>query len=226
MTAEQLSESAILWLSKPINSNAEDAIQCANKLLSDLQSMVEKNRNSKRTIGPLLGKVKAMQKRISNLELMNWVNIGNGYLAIGHRPSTKLTEDLKLQNTTHILTLLSEGEGAEKIKVLVDKSNLDWLWLPMESAKPLAEERAEELRTLFASMEASLEAGAKIYLHCSAGIHRTGMISYAFLRFIGLSPEDSKMKIKEMRLDTHEGVGEERTAWGDEIVSKLKKVTA
>ena len=222
MTTNKLVESATLWLSNPIPSSLEEGIQNANELLIDLQSAVDNNRSSKQIIGPLLGKVKAMQKRIENMELVNWVAIGKGYLAIGHRPSTKLTEDLKLQNCTHILTLLSENEGAKKIKILTDKSNLKWLWLPMESAKPLAEERTEELGALLSGMKDILEQGGKIYLHCSAGIHRTGMIAYSFLRFIGLSPEDAMQKLKELRLDTYEGVGEERTAWGEEIVRRLK----
>ncbi|KYG71649.1 protein-tyrosine phosphatase [Roseivirga ehrenbergii] len=222
MTTNKLVESATVWLSNPIPSCPKEAIQNANALLTDLQSAVDKNRSSKQIIGPLLGKVKAMQKRITKMELVNWVAIGNGHLAIGHRPSTKLTEDLKLQNGTHILTLLSENEGAEKIKTLTAKSNLNWLWLPMESAKPIAEERTQELGALLSGMKGILEQGGKIYLHCSAGIHRTGMITYAFLRFTGLSTEDAMQKLKELRPDTYEGVGEERTAWGEEIVKKLK----
>ncbi|WP_339608858.1 hypothetical protein [uncultured Roseivirga sp.] len=223
MITSKIIESASLWLSNPISSNTEDAIQYSNQLLSDLQSIIEKNRNLKRTIGPLLGRVKTMQKRLSNLELVNWVNIRNGYLAIGHRPSTKLTEDLKLQHATHILTLLSKSEGAEQIKILTSKAELGWLWFPMENAKPISEERAEELSTLFSSMEEILEKGGKIYLHCSAGIHRTGMISYAFLRFINFGSDEALAKLKVMRLDTYEGVGEERTEWGNKMAMHLKK---
>lgn len=216
-------EKATLWLSNPIDSNIEDAILNADQLLNNLQSIIANEPDSKQNIGPILGKVKALQKRLSNLEKVNWVSIEDGFLAIGHRPSNKLIEDLKLQHATHILTLLSEGEGAKKIKLLANKVGLNWLWLPMENAKPLVEERTEELRILFTNMKANIDASARIYLHCSAGIHRTGMISYAFLRFINLSHEEALEKLKTMRLDTYEGVGEERTMWGNEMAMRLKK---
>ena len=58
-------------------------------------------------------------------------------------------------------------------------------------------------------------------VHCSAGIHRTGMFGYALLRAVGLDREASNAKLRELRAVTAEGVGDERLAWGDRIASAL-----
>src|SRR5690606_31239180 len=102
-----------------------------------------------------------------------------------------------------------------------EKSGMGWLWFPMESAQPIAEERYEELARLFRQMENILNQNGRIYIHCSAGIHRTGMITYAFLIYLGLGKEAAQLKLKELRGTTMENVGEERLAWGDNIVFKI-----
>ena len=44
-----------------------------------------------------------------------------------------------------------------------------------------------------------LAAGGKIYIHCSAGLHRTGMITHALLRYLGWSRHDAVEKLRELR---------------------------
>lgn len=61
--------------------------------------------------------------------------------------------------------------------------------------------------------------GSGIYVHCSAGIHRTGMTSYAFLRYMGLSSTEAKTKLNELRPTTREGVGDNRLTWGEQFGS-------
>lgn len=146
------------------------------------------------------------------------MEIEGGSLAIGHRPSSKLATDLKLQNATHILTLLSEGEKAQSI---TEKNGLEWLWFPMVSAQPPDEDRNSELLTLFNEMEAVLENSGKIYVHCSVGIHRTGMISYAFLRFLVKDAEEAIKQLKALRVKICEEVEVERVAWGDSVIRNL-----
>ncbi len=47
-------------------------------------------------------------------------------------------------------------------------------------------------------------------LHCAAGIHRTGIVTYTLLRMTGLSPKESFECIEGIREDTAKGVGEWR----------------
>lgn len=210
------------WLKSPITSDIDPAIEYANGLLKELQSAMQQEGASRKEIGSLIGKIKGTQNALKSVEPVNWVKIGNGYLAIGHRPATKFVNDLRLQNASHILTLLSEKEDARKIEALTKKNGLNWLWFPMESAEPPTEDRNTEVTELFRNMKKVLESEGRIYLHCSAGIHRTGMIGYAFLRYIGNDEEKSNKLLLDLRVETSEGVGEKRREWGNAIIEILK----
>ncbi len=212
------------WLENPLFSNGDDPVSASNELINQLLQMMQQDPALKKRFGALVGRIKGMQKAIGTLEKVHWIPVMNGFLSIGHRPSAKLGRDLKLQNATHILTLLSEKEGALPIRSIAQKNGMDWLWFPMESAKPLPEDRWQELARLFGQMANLLEEGGQIYVHCSAGIHRTGMISYAFLRFMGMDPQKARSTLQELRTTTHEGVGEDRLQWADSVSEKLKNI--
>jgi len=209
------------WLQAPVADDIDACLEKSETLLEKLQQALSHNQDERQTLGPLIGKVKGIQKKLQNLEIINWVSVANGHLAIGHRPSVKMMGDLKLQGASHILTLLCESEGADEISKLCGKENLEWLWFSMKSANPPIEERQLELKTLFSEMSQALEKGAKIYVHCSAGIHRTGMISYAFLRYTGLTQELAKDILMKLRQETGLNVGADRLAWADTFSSKL-----
>ena len=212
------------WLKKPIESTIEQSIEKSEQLTQALQGLMQSDSVDKKVLGSLIGRVKSAQKNLQSLEPADWVEIEKGFLAIGHRPSAKLVSDLKLQNTTHLLTLLSENEGSRDIKILCDKSGMGWLWFPMQSAGFPVEDRHQELVNMFKQMNSILHNGGKIYIHCSAGIHRTGMITFAFLRFIGLSKEEAETKLAELRPTTSEGVGEDRMEWGNSVLTRLKSL--
>lgn len=211
------------WLIKPNATDIPNSLSESNELLRELNNEIQKGGVSKKDIGTLIGQVKGMQKRIQNIETMDWVSVGGGSVSIGHRPGSKLITDLKLQNTTHILTLLSEQEGGKEVGNQSKKAGIGWLWFPMESANPPGKDRNNEIAVLFSTMEETLKERGNIYIHCSAGIHRTGMITYAFLRFTGLDESTSKKKLKELRETTSEGAGVERLRWGDTLSSQLNE---
>lgn len=118
-------QNAQTWLNSPFNGNLDESLAFSNELLIALQKLITENDELKRTLGPLIGKIKGTQKTLMAIELVDWVPINNGHLAIGHRPSTKLITDLKLQKATHILTLLSEHEGALLIKTTTTQQQME-----------------------------------------------------------------------------------------------------
>jgi protein-tyrosine phosphatase len=56
-----------------------------------------------------------------------------------------------------------------------------------------------------------------VYVHCSAGIHRTGMLTYGLLRSMGMSGAAALATLHALRPETGEGVGEVRLAWGEQF---------
>lgn len=101
------------------------------------------------------------------------------------------------------------------------RAGLSWHWLPLDNGDPPPPERDVELRNALAELNAELDGGAALYLRCSAGIHRTGMIANALLRLHGLSSEQAQSALHELRLVTGQGVGQHRLQWGERIASSL-----
>ncbi|MFY0532182.1 protein-tyrosine phosphatase family protein [Nannocystis pusilla] len=91
------------------------------------------------------------------------------------------------------------------------------LRLPLASAEPPGAERSAEVRACFAELRGLLASGAKIYVHCSAGLHRTGMVTHAFLRFLGHSRAEALARMAELREATAEAATEPRLAWGEQF---------
>lgn len=147
----------------------------------------------------------------------------NGTLSIGHRPKIKNLKDYKKWGVTHIVTLLSEKEGALDIEKAVYENDLHWLWLPLENAQPPDRDRNDEILGIFKQWKTLLNDHASLYLHCSAGIHRTGMIAYAFLRYLGFNAPQAAQELEQMRLMTAQKAGFQRFAWGDQLAISQSK---
>ena len=146
-----------------------------------------------------------------------------GSIIIGHRPGRHAIRVLGHKGVTHIVTLMSEAEGAKSIEEAVREAKICWIWFPMKSGNPPGKKRFAELKKVFAEILNALQSGGMVYIHCSAGIHRTGMIVYAFLRYSGIPVDHARSMLTELRLVTAESVGEERLAWGDRLVNTISK---
>ncbi|HYH96406.1 protein-tyrosine phosphatase family protein [Hyalangium sp.] len=97
-------------------------------------------------------------------------------------------------------------------------AGIGWIWVPFPGAAVPDSARTDELRQVFRDLRELIAAGSKLVVHCSAGIHRTGMFGYALLRQLGLSADAAHTKLAELRQHTAEGVGPDRLSWGDALV--------
>ncbi len=151
------------------------------------------------------------------------MDILGGSIIIGHRPGIRAIKALGRKGVTHLVTLMSEPEGATNIGDAVSEENIHWIWFSMKTGNPPGKKRIPELQRLFIEIADALKSGGMVYVHCSAGIHRTGMIVYAFLRYSGFPEDQACGMLKALRLVTAESVGEERLAWGDRLVESMSK---
>ena len=55
-----------------------------------------------------------------------------------------------------------------------------------------------------------LEHEHRVLVHCAAGIHRTGTVSYSLLRMDGKDGKEAYETLKVMRQETYDGVGDWR----------------
>jgi protein-tyrosine phosphatase len=145
------------------------------------------------------------------------VPVGGGALALSHRPKHRHVPRLPAFGVTHVVPLLAEREGAAEIGDAVRRAGLTWIWCPLDNGRPPDARCTAELRPVLAELATLISSGATILIHCSAGIHRTGMFGYALLRQLGLEPAAARAKLIELRAVTGEGVGGDRLAWGDAL---------
>lgn len=141
-------------------------------------------------------------------------------LVIGPRPGKKSLDRLGDLSLTHCCTLLGEKEDPQAIERICKRLRCAWIWMPITGggeealkAAPMAD-YIGTLNTAIASTN-----NPKIYLHCSAGIHRTGYVAYIFLRIMGLSETGALRALNEIRPVTADQVGEERIALAEMFVS-------
>lgn len=144
-----------------------------------------------------------------------WVQVGNGRMALWHRPKLNVMEALKESGCQHVVTLMSEKEGARAIGEAVEASGMEWTWLPLESSRPPEGRRSEAVINALIQLSSDLEAGHSVLIHCSAGMHRTGMIAFALLRLRGQTEEAALDMINRMRPHTRQALIAKRIAWGN-----------
>jgi len=152
---------------------------------------------------------------------MDFVALGGGMLAITHRPRLVSLPAMKSLGVTHLVTLLSRREGASAVGVAARAAGLEWIWVDLANADPPPPARDGELAKALLDIAGFLHGGAAVVIHCSAGIHRTGMFTYALLRATGLSGDDARLALARLRTHTAEGVGEHRLSWAEHLCSTM-----
>ena len=145
-----------------------------------------------------------------------FVQVGNGRLALLHRPRATDFPLLYEMGCTHIVTLLKESEGGLRYGDMTQKAGMEWVWLPVPNGKYPEGEVHERLLSAMPQLAQLLDNNKSILIHCSAGIHRTGLVAYGLLRWRGLNSMDAMNIISQCRKETAEGMLEKRMRWGDE----------
>lgn len=201
---------------KQLSAGADDCEHLVDSLLKDLRTTL-RERSAGKLLGPLIAALEEARRIRSKSCHIERLKVGNGFIAIGHRPKFKAIHCMPMQGITHILTILGRHEGAFEIRDQARKAGIQWLWLPLGSAEPPSNRWVPKIRDIYQRLARILEEGGGIYVHCSAGIHRTGMIVYGFLRSRGFSASEAKDALSQLRSVTAAEVGAHRLAWSDQF---------
>ena len=113
-----------------------------------------------------------------------------------------------------VVTLLSAREGGDAIGPAVRQQGIAWTWLPLANASTPTGEAEAALIAALPVLSAALDRGEAILIHCSAGIHRTGMVAYALLRWRGLDDAAAHATLARLRPETSQGMHAHHFAWG------------
>src|SRR6188472_2772571 len=81
-----------------------------------IRQSIKEDSSKGKELGELLSRINQASKAKDLKTEVNWVQVGMGFLVIGHKPGGKISfEGLKNEGTTAVLTLLNENEGASAI---------------------------------------------------------------------------------------------------------------
>ncbi len=161
-----------------------------------------------------------MRPIVSDISL---VSVGAGALALTHRPKLKALPGIHAAGVTHLVTLLSEREGALALGAAARAAGLEWTWVGLADGGQPAPPAREEAVAALATLAGLVGGGARVVIHCSAGIHRTGMFGYALLRTCGLDEDTATETLARLRAVTAEGVGQQRLAWAEELAATARR---
>jgi len=111
----------------------------------------------------------------------------NGEIVLSQRPTHRQLKKLAGEGFTDVVTLLGNLESPETIANTVKHTSMEWTWLPIsfydKDLHPYAS--PERMAVLVKKLIRKLEEGRKIFLHCAAGIDRTGIVIYTLLVALG-----------------------------------------
>ncbi|MBI1831016.1 MAG: dual specificity protein phosphatase family protein [Planctomycetes bacterium] len=151
---------------------------------------------------------------------LRWISVGAGRLALSRRPKLKDVATFPDMGCTRVVTIQGQNESAMQIGRAVEQAGLAWTWIPVGHGKSPQGEEDRLLRRALPALDKCLDVGESILIHCSAGIHRTGMLTFALLRWRGESEESALTLIAQMRLETRQGLQDEHLAWGNLATSE------
>ena len=139
------------------------------------------------------------------------------HLILGPRPGKKSKDAIKASGVTDIVTLLSAREQPESIRRIAASIEADWHHFALDGGH-LETLAGVDLSRIFLLWDeiARTEGDRIVYLHCSAGLHRTGFVAYLILRRSGLPPEGALSGLRELREVTADQVGDARIALAEE----------
>ncbi|KAJ9443297.1 hypothetical protein DIPPA_31966 [Diplonema papillatum] len=124
---------------------------------------------------------------------------------------------LKKAGCHAVATLQKDHEGALDIKEQAASLELESIhedfWLLYHG------KRAKEIMVGVTRAAELIRSGKNVMIHCTAGIHRTGMFAYSVLRTLGYTPRAAVQSLKNMRNITFTRVGAHRIQTIEKILS-------
>jgi len=152
---------------------------------------------------------------------VEFVELGNGFLALGARPSMNKIYIFKKKEVSTIITLLKKEEKlVEELGEHIKSLGINWIWFPLSASKlEVNDEFKQVINALYLDLIERLENGEKVLIHCAAGVHRTGAFSNGLLRKMGFSKAEAKEKIYEIRPVTALEAVTRHWNWSEKIIS-------
>lgn len=158
----------------------------------------------------------------------NFYTLKNGSKISCHgRPKKVDIQTLKEKfGVNFILTIQHEKEQPQVIKQYIDEVAPDIMWknLPLTGANMALFMKPQTQKMVISCLLELLEEMKKkeliLFLHCAAGVHRTGTVLYSILRMCGEDQNTALDAMKSIRLETYRNCGTDRIHYAEEFLVK------
>jgi len=148
------------------------------------------------------------------------------------RPTPKQVRSMcQMYKVNYCLTLQKQKENPQDVLKYCQDNGIQWQLIELDGAN-IAYMKKKEVLTrivdgLFLVCQKLLTENLVLFIHCAAGLHRTGTVLYSLLRVFGETPESSFAALGIIREDTQREVGNERiriaeTVVYPELIKRLK----
>lgn len=129
-----------------------------------------------------------------------------GRLAVWHRPPLRRVPAVGGDGCTWVVSVLGPQEQPDAVRDAVTTAGLGWAWTELASGEVPRGRAAGRLWNQAAFVVWVLRKGEGVLVHCSAGMHRTGMVAYTVLRLAGLERAQALAMIRRLRPATLNGL--------------------
>lgn len=147
----------------------------------------------------------------------------NGCIALWHFPSGSQLKEAKKAGCTDVVTLQNVSEKIDCVQRFCEQ--LDMGWIQFDFWKTFAENGMYmHVLQLVDELIAMLKRGGFLLIHCAAGLHRTGLLTYLILRRVGMPYKEAREFLRVLRPVTREQVGEDRIKIAEVKFMKLFKL--
>jgi len=139
------------------------------------------------------------------------------------RPTPKQVKSMRqIYKVNYCLTLQKQKENPLDVLKYCQDNNIEWQLIELDGANIAYMKKKEVLLRivdgLYIVCQKLLTENINLFIHCAAGLHRTGTILYSILRIFGETPESAFSAIGIIREDTQREVGKERIKIAENVI--------
>lgn len=130
--------------------------------------------------------------------------VGSGRLVLSGAPGKK-TVEAWAKGCHCVVTLLRSNELQDRgldLAITLGPLSVEWLHLPISGANLEDPEDKPSALTAAQAVVERLQEGKIVAVHCSAGLHRTGLVGYLALRLLGRSMPTAFELLGQIRWET------------------------